>query len=158
MQEFNCLNVKVLRPEAVGEELDRQFVTGSAGAAGYDITVWPEAPVTIKPGERQALPTGVAAWIQNESVVGLVFPRSGLGTKKGVRLANTVGVIDSDYQGEWMIVLENAGDEDFVVNPGDRVAQVVFMPVLRPLLSVVDEFVENTGRGTGGFGSTGVSA
>lgn len=125
----------------------------TAGSAGCDLCACLEAAAAVAPGEVLMVPLGFAAEIP-PGYAGFVFSRSGLGSKRGVVVAQGVGVIDSDYRGEWMVPLRNLGHEDYVVEPGERIAQVVFLPV------ACGDFVEagslpGTGRGSGGFGSTG---
>lgn len=123
------------------------------GAAGYDLRACVEAPVTLEPGEGYSFPTGLAGEIP-QGLVGLIFCRSGLGVKHGVSLPNCVGVIDSDYRGELVVPLRNFGDKPYTVHPGERIAQLVIIPVCFPLLEEAEE-LSSTQRGTGGFGSTG---
>lgn len=126
----------------------------TAGSAGADLYALPVGdPVVVGPGETAFLRTGLAAAIP-AGYVGLIFARSGLACKRGLAPANKVGVIDSDYRGEWMIALHNHGDSPQIVNPGDRIAQFVLVPVLTPLMVEVDS-LDETARGVGGFGSTG---
>ena len=126
----------------------------TAGSAGADLYALPvDDPVVVGPGETAFLRTGLAAAIP-AGYVGLIFARSGLACKRGLAPANKVGVIDSDYRGEWMIALHNHGDTPQIVNPGDRIAQFVLVPVLTPLMTEVDS-LDETARGEGGFGSTG---
>lgn len=126
----------------------------TAGSAGADLYALPVGdPVVVGPGETAFLRTGLAAAIP-AGYVGLIFARSGLACKRGLAPANKVGVIDSDYRGEWMIALHNHGDTPQIVNPGDRIAQFVLVPVLTPLMTEVDS-LDETARGEGGFGSTG---
>lgn len=126
----------------------------TAGSAGADLYALPVGdPVVVNPGETAFLRTGLAAAIP-AGYVGLIFARSGLACKRGLAPANKVGVIDSDYRGEWMIALHNHGDTPQIVNPGDRIAQFVLVPVLTPLMTEVDS-LDETARGEGGFGSTG---
>lgn len=126
----------------------------TAGSAGADLYALPVGdPVVVGPGETAFLRTGLAAAIP-AGYVGLIFARSGLACKRGLAPANKVGVIDSDYRGEWMIALHNHGDTPQIVNPGDRIAQFVLVPVLTPLMAEVDS-LDETARGEGGFGSTG---
>ena len=128
---------------------------GSAGAAGADLYACPSGePVTIAPGETAFIHTGLSAAIP-AGYAGLVHARSGLASKRGLAPANKVGVIDSDYRGEWMIALHNHGDVPQTVNPGDRVAQLLIVPVMTPDIVEVDE-LDETDRGAGGFGSTGI--
>lgn len=123
------------------------------GSAGFDLQACIEAPVTLAPGGSYAFPTGIAAEIP-QGLVGLIFCRSGLGVKHGVSLPNCVGVIDSDYRGELIVPLRNFGDKAYTIQPGERIAQLVIIPVCLPLLEEAEE-LSSTQRGTGGFGSTG---
>lgn len=129
-----------------------RFATG--GAACMDLCACIEAPLTLAAGGRALVPTGIAIALPSADYVALVFARSGLGIKKGVCLSNGVGVIDSDYRGEIGVGLVNLGDEPYTVQPGDRIAQLMVVPVVQPTLTVVDE-LDETDRGAGGFGSTG---
>ncbi len=126
----------------------------SPGAAGIDLESSGERDIVIQPGKRSLVPTGIFLEIP-EGYEGQVRPRSGLAVKHGVTVLNTPGTIDSDYRGEVKVVLVNLGESDFVVKKGDRIAQLVFSPVCRAILSE-KEILENTARGHGGFGSTGV--
>lgn len=124
------------------------------GSAGLDLRALLDAPITIAPGETVLVRTGLAIHIGAPGYAAVILPRSGLGHKKGIVLGNLVGLIDSDYQGELMISTWNRGQEPFVLEPFERLAQLVVMPVAQPQFKLVDEFVESE-RGTGGFGSTG---
>lgn len=125
------------------------------GSAGYDLCACIQEPVVLEPGDSFAFPTGLAAEIP-AGCVGLMFTRSSMGVKHGITLPNSVGVIDSDYRGELVVPLQNYGKEPYAVQPGERVAQLVVLPVC--LLPVVEaEELSATGRGVGGFGSTGKS-
>ena len=126
----------------------------SEGAAGYDLRACIDAPITLRRGEISFVPTGIAIELPGKEFVALLTARSGLACKHGITLANSVGVIDSDYRGEIKVALINLGSSDFVINPGERIAQMLIMPVALPQLSVVEELSE-TIRGGGGFGSTG---
>ena len=126
---------------------------GTAQAAGADLYACLEAPLTIAPGETAWVPTGLALEVP-EGCAGLVYARSGLATKRGLAPANKVGVIDSDYRGEIRVGLTNLSDTPYTVRPGDRIAQLAVMPVVQAELERVDS-LDETGRGTGGFGSTG---
>ncbi|MGG3125834.1 dUTP diphosphatase [Brevibacillus laterosporus] len=127
----------------------------TSGSAGLDLAACIEQDITIAPGERAKIPTGIAVQMPDAGMVGLVFPRSGNAFKYGISLTNAVGVIDSDYTGEIQVLLQNLDTtEPFVVKKGDRVAQLLFMPVMQARLEIVDE-LEKTERGAGGFGSTG---
>ena len=147
MEQSVVLRMKKVRPEA---QLPKRQ---TEGAAGYDLRACVEAPVTLEPGEGYSFPTGLAGEIP-QGLVGLIFCRSGLGVKHGVSLPNCVGVIDSDYRGELIVPLRNFGDKAYTIQPGERIAQLVLVPVFLPPVAEVEELSE-TQRGTGGFGSTG---
>lgn len=123
-------------------------------SAGYDMFAELEKPVTILPREAVMIRSGVAVAIP-KGYAGFIFARSGLSTKKGLRPATCVSVIDADYRGEVGLPVRNDGDVPQVISPHDRIAQMVFMPVLKPEIEVVSDFEDNTGRGSNGFGSTG---
>ncbi|HIJ80966.1 MAG TPA: dUTP diphosphatase [Desulfuromonadales bacterium] len=125
------------------------------GAAGMDLRACLESSVTVQPGQTIMIPSGIAISIRNPGLVALLVPRSGLGIKHGIVLANTVGVIDSDYQGEIGIGIHNRGNAPYTIEPGERICQMLFMPVTQVILSQVEEFSAETERGAGGFGSTG---
>lgn len=127
---------------------------GTSGSAGLDLHACMPSPVTIAPHELVQIPTGLAIALPNKQTVALIFARSGLGVKHGVSLSNAVGVIDSDYRGELCVGLCNVGGKPYTVEPGERIAQLVVMPVLNLPLEETDDLGE-TERGTGGFGSTG---
>ena len=124
------------------------------GSAGLDLRACITEPLVIEPGETRLVPTGLAIHISDPGYAALILPRSGLGHKHGIVLGNLVGLIDSDYQGQLMVSTWNRGDKAFTLNPLDRLAQLVIVPILQVGFNVVDEFGEST-RGTGGFGSTG---
>jgi dUTP pyrophosphatase len=124
------------------------------GAAGMDLRACIEAPVRLHPGETMLVPAGIAIHLADPGLAAMILPRSGLGHKHGIVLGNLVGLIDSDYQGEIFVSLWNRGHEVFLLNPLDRVAQLVVVPVLQVNFNVVDNFDESH-RGAGGFGSTG---
>lgn len=146
------LQIKPLSP-LVGTSIPLpRFATG--GAACMDLCACIELPLTLAAGQRALVPTGIAIALPSADYVALVFARSGLGIKKGVCLSNGVGVIDSDYRGEIGVGLVNLGDEPYTVQPGDRIAQLMVVPVVQPTITVVDE-LDETDRGAGGFGSTG---
>ena len=130
-------------------------VRATEKSAGADLCACLDAPVTIQPGETVMIPLGVTCQPTETDVVLLIFPRSGLSTKYGITLANAVGVIDSDYRGEWCAPLHNISSVPFTVEDGMRVAQLVVMPVLFPEIVQTDA-VDTTERGTGGFGSSGL--
>ena len=120
-----------------------------------DLIAAVDAPIRLEPGEGHLVPTGIAIALPSDELVALVYARSGLAGKHGIALANGVGVIDSDYRGEILCALHNAGSEPFVIEPGDRIAQLVLTPVVGIRWQEVDELPDSD-RGTGGFGSTGV--
>lgn len=126
---------------------------GSAYAAGADLYACLDEAVTVAPGQTVFVPTGLAMELP-EGYVGLIYARSGLACKRGLAPANKVGVIDSDYRGEFIVALHNHGDAAQTIAPGERIAQLVVMPVLQPVYLETDSLSE-TGRGAGGFGSTG---
>ena len=128
---------------------------GSAEAAGADLYACLEGPVTIEPGQSVFIPTGIALEVP-KGCAGLIYARSSMGVKRGLAPANKVGVIDSDYRGEICVVLLNHGNQAQTVEPGERVAQFVITPVLQPVYEEVEELTD-TGRGAGGFGSTGTN-
>ena len=124
------------------------------GSAGYDLRTTIREPVTLAPGERACLPTGIAIGLPGKEYVGLVFARSGLAVKHGLALSNGVGVIDSDYTGEIKVGLVNLSQTAYQIQPGERIAQLLILPVLLPELELTDA-LDKTARGAGGFGSTG---
>lgn len=146
------INVKILLSR--GMEMPAYATDGSA-ALDLRAAIDEGATVTIAPGERAMIPTGIAISPETTDVVAIVAARSGLAVKKGICLANGIGVIDSDYRGEISVGLLNTSSEPFVVNRGDRIAQMMFMPVLAATL-IKSDSLDETARGAGGFGSTGV--
>ncbi len=124
------------------------------GSAGLDLRACIDAPLTVEPGSTHLIPTGLAIHIGDPGYAALILPRSGLGHKHGIVLGNLVGLIDSDYQGQLMVSTWNRGSTAFVLNPMERLAQLVIVPVLQVGFEVVDEFGDSE-RGAGGFGSTG---
>ncbi len=146
------LKFKALNP-MIGREIPLpQFAT--PGSAAMDLRACIDRPVTIRAGERTVVPTGLAMALPSADYVALLFARSGLGIRKGVCLSNGVGVIDSDYRGEIGVGLVNLSQEAYTVQPGDRIAQLMVVPVERPTVSLVED-LDDTSRGSGGFGSTG---
>lgn len=144
------IDLKVLDAR-MAEYLPRYATPGSAG---LDLRALLDEPVTIAPGETRLVRTGLAIHIANPGFAALILPRSGLGHKKGIVLGNLVGLIDSDYQGELMISCWNRGQETQTIEPFERLAQLIIVPVVQPELVEVESFEESE-RGTGGFGSTG---
>jgi dUTP diphosphatase len=126
----------------------------TAGSAGLDLRACIDAPLTLQPGESSLIPSGIAIHLAEAGLAAIVIPRSGLGHKHGIVLGNLVGLIDSDYQGQVMVSCWNRGRSAFVVNPLERIAQLVVVPVVQVELNVVEAFDESA-RGAGGFGSTG---
>jgi dUTP pyrophosphatase len=144
------LDVKIL-DERIRANLPA-YATG--GSAGLDLRACIDAPITLRAGESALIPSGLAIHLGDPGLAAIVIPRSGLGHKHGIVLGNLVGLIDSDYQGQVMVSCWNRGKEPFVVNPLERIAQLIVVPVVQVELNVVDAFEEST-RGAGGFGSTG---
>ena len=127
----------------------------TAGSAGMDLRAAPEAPLTLAPGETALVPSGIAIHIDDPGWCALIVPRSGLGHKQGLVMGNLVGVIDADYQGPLMISCWNRGSAPVTIGVGDRIAQLLLVPVAQARLNVVEEFAPSA-RGAGGFGSTGI--
>jgi len=124
------------------------------GSAGLDLRACLDAPITLEPGQTTLIPTGLAIHIGDPGLAALILPRSGLGHKHGIVLGNLVGLIDSDYQGQLMVSCWNRGQTTFVINPMERIAQLMLVPVVQAAFRRVDEF-DASDRGEGGFGSTG---
>jgi dUTP pyrophosphatase len=124
------------------------------GSAGMDLRACIDAPIELQPGRTELVPTGVAIHIGDPGLAALILPRSGLGHKHGIVLGNLVGLIDSDYQGQLMVSCWNRGSTSFELKPMERLAQLIFVPVMKPKFEVVETFDSST-RGVGGFGSTG---
>ncbi len=125
------------------------------GSAALDLRACLSQAITVQPGETVLIPSGIAISIHDPGLVALLVPRSGLGIKHGIVLANTIGVIDSDYQGEIGIGIVNRGALAYTIEPGERICQIMFVPVTQVALEIVSEFSRETERGAGGFGSTG---
>lgn len=150
----NIVQVKILDPRASG------FGQRSTEmSAAYDLYACIENPMSVRHGaEATMVPTGIAAFMNDKDIACLILPRSGLAHKQGLVLGNSVGLVDADYQNQWFISVWNRGQQDeIIIHPGDRIAQALFIPVIHPTFRHVHEFSESTGRGLGGFGSTGVS-
>jgi deoxyuridine 5'-triphosphate nucleotidohydrolase len=126
----------------------------TAGSAGMDLRACLTAPLVLAPGAAELIPTGIAIYVEDPALAALLLPRSGLGHKNGIVLGNLVGLIDSDYQGPLMVSCWNRGSAPFTVNPGDRIAQMVIVPVVHADFDVVEDFTSSD-RGSGGFGSSG---
>ena len=148
------LEVRILDPR-VGREFPMpEYAT--AGSAGLDLRACIDAPLALEPGAATLIPTGLAIHLGDPGLAAVLLPRSGLGHKHGVVLGNLVGLIDSDYQGQLMVSCWNRGQSPYTVAPGERIAQMVVVPVVQVDLEIVDDFVESR-RGAGGFGSSGTS-
>lgn len=146
------IKLRVLDPR-IGREFPLpQHAT--AGSAGMDLRACIDAPLALLPGAVELIPTGVSIYIGDPELAAVLLPRSGLGHKNGIVLGNLVGLIDSDYQGPLMVSVWNRGATAFTINPGDRIAQMVFVPVVQVGFEVVEDF-STTARGGGGFGSSG---
>ncbi|MBL6752444.1 MAG: dUTP diphosphatase [Nevskia sp.] len=149
---MNKIQLKILDPR-LGRELPLPAYA-TAGSAGLDLRAVLDAPLVLAPGQTELLRTGLAIHIADPHLAAVILPRSGLGHKHGIVLGNLVGLIDSDYQGELMVSCWNRGQGAFTVQPGERIAQLVFVPVVRTQFEVVAEF-SGSERGAGGFGHTG---
>jgi dUTP pyrophosphatase len=146
------IQLKILDPRLGNEFPLPHYAT--AGAAGMDMRACVDAPLEIGPGETHLIPTGLAIHIEEQGLAAMLLPRSGLGHKHGIVLGNLVGLIDPDYQGQVFVSCWNRGDTPFTVEPGERIAQMVIVPVVHADFQIVDEFVDSD-RGAGGFGHTG---
>jgi dUTP pyrophosphatase len=149
---MHTIQIKILDPR-VGSELPLPAYA-TDGSAGLDLRALLDAPLTLNSGDTTLLKTGLAIYIADPNLAAVILPRSGLGHKHGIVLGNLVGLIDSDYQGELMVSCWNRGRDSFTINPGERIAQLVFLPVVRANFETVVDF-HATARGIGGFGSTG---
>jgi dUTP pyrophosphatase len=148
------IDVRILDPRLRNGDGECAPHYATPGAAGMDLRACIEAPVRLHPGETMLVPAGIALHLADPGMAAMILPRSGLGHKHGIVLGNLVGLIDSDYQGEIFVSLWNRGHEVFLLNPLDRIAQLVVVPVLQVAFNVVEQFAESQ-RGDGGFGSTG---
>jgi len=149
---MNHLQVKILSP-LLGDDIPLPTYS-TEGSAGLDLRACIKGPEILSPGTTLLIPTGLAIYIEDPGFAALILPRSGLGHKHGIVLGNLVGLIDSDYQGELMVSAWNRGTETFTIEPGERIAQLVIVPVHQVAFDIVDEF-SVTERGAGGFGSSG---
>lgn len=146
-----------LKVRIIDARVGREFplpAYATDGSAGMDLRACLDAPVVLEPGRAELLPTGIAIHVDDPGLAAVLLPRSGLGHKHGIVLGNLVGLIDSDYQGQIMVSCWNRGREPFTVQPGERIAQLVIVPVMQVDLEVVEAFETST-RGAGGFGHTG---
>lgn len=148
------IQLKILDPR-LGEEFALPDYA-TPGSAGVDLRACVDDSVNLEPGQTELIPSGMAIYIADPSLAAIILPRSGLGHKHGIVLGNLVGLIDSDYQGQVFVSCWNRGHESFVINPGDRLAQMIFVPVVQADFEVVQEF-DSSDRGAGGFGHTGQS-
>lgn len=146
------IDLKILDPR-IGSEFPLPTYA-TTGSAGLDLRALIEQPLTVKAGETVLIPTGISIHIADPSLAAVILPRSGLGHKNGIVLGNLVGLIDSDYQGPLMVSLWNRSQSDFQIEVGDRIAQLVFVPVVQASFNIVSDFVA-TDRGEGGFGHSG---
>ncbi|MFZ6863817.1 dUTP diphosphatase [Undibacterium sp. Ji67W] len=144
------IDLKILDPRMQ----DQLPAYGTPGSAGLDLRACIDDAITIKPGETVLIPTGLAIHIGDPAYAAMILPRSGMGHKHGIVLGNLVGLIDSDYQGQLMVSTWNRGQNDFILNPMERLAQLIIVPVLQVGFNIVEEFGDSE-RGEGGFGSTG---
>lgn len=149
------VQVKILNPKIGTDDKFPLPHRATDGSAGIDLRACINEPITIKAGESQLIGTGLAIYIQDPDYVGLIMPRSGLGHKHGIVLGNLTGVIDADYQGELMVSIWNRSQTDYVLQPGEKMAQYLVVPIARPTFEIVAEFSDISVRGESGFGSTG---
>lgn len=148
------IQLKILNSK-IGNEIPLPAYA-TEGSAGLDLRACLDEAVVLEPGQTTLLPTGLSIYIEDPNLAATILPRSGLGHKHGIVLGNLVGLIDSDYQGELMVSCWNRGQTTFTIEPGERVAQLVLLPVVQAEFNIVEEF-EATERGAGGFGSTGTN-
>ncbi|HXH03880.1 MAG TPA: dUTP diphosphatase [Candidatus Competibacteraceae bacterium] len=146
------IELKILDPRLGADWPLPDYAT--AGSAGLDLRACLDGPLTLAPGDARLIGSGIAVHLADPGLAAVVLPRSGLGHKHGIVLGNLVGLIDSDYQGEILISCWNRGADSFTIQPGERIAQLVIVPVLRPSLRIVAEFAPSA-RGAGGFGHSG---
>lgn len=149
---LHSVQIKIVDPR-LGDSIPLPTYA-TEGSAGLDLRACLERPLTLEPGQTQLIPTGLAMYVANPQYAAMILPRSGLGHKHGIVLGNLVGLIDSDYQGQLMVSCWNRGQEAFTIEVGERIAQLVIVPVLQPDFDIVSEFTLSQ-RGAGGFGHTG---
>lgn len=149
---LKTLQVKVLDPR-IGKDIPLP-AHATPGSAGMDLRACLDAPLHLAPGQTELIPTGLAIHIADPTLCAMILPRSGLGHKHGIVLGNLVGLIDSDYQGQLFVSCWNRGQDSFEIQPGERIAQLVLVPVVQADFEVVEEFSDSE-RGAGGFGSSG---
>lgn len=146
------LQVKILDPR-MGQEIPLPHYA-TDGSAGMDLRACLDEAIVLEPGQSELIPTGIAIYIEDPGLAATILPRSGLGHKHGIVLGNLVGLIDSDYQGQLFVSVWNRGQQPFTIEPAERIAQMVLVPVIQADFEIVEEF-EATHRGDGGFGSSG---
>ena len=149
---MQVIKLKILDPRLGGEFPLPEYAT--AGSAGLDMRACLDGPLVLEPGQTELLPTGLAIHIDDPGLAAVLLPRSGLGHKHGIVLGNLVGLIDSDYQGQLFVSAWNRGGQAFTIQPGERIAQMVIVPVVRARFEVVEDFSASA-RGAGGFGHSG---
>ncbi len=145
------VDLKILDPRMA----DQLPAYGTPGSAGLDLRACVDAPLVLQPGQAQLIPTGLSLHLADPGLAAMILPRSGLGHKHGIVMGNLVGLIDSDYQGPLMVSCWNRGQEAFTIQPMDRIAQLIIVPVVQADFRLVSDFGAATQRGEGGFGSTG---
>lgn len=146
------LQLKILDPR-IGKDIPfPEYATD--GSAGLDLRACLDVPLSLAPGNTELIPTGMAIYIEDPGLAAVILPRSGLGHKHGIVLGNLVGLIDSDYQGQLFVSCWNRGQDEFTIQPGERIAQLVLVPVVQARFEIVKEFTMSS-RGAGGFGSSG---
>jgi dUTP pyrophosphatase len=150
---------RALQVRVLDSRIGREFPLphyATPGSAGLDLRACLDAPLTLAPGQTELVPTGIAIHLDDPALAAVLLPRSGLGHKHGIVLGNLVGLIDSDYQGQVMVSCWNRGQASFTIAPGERIAQLVVVPVVQVEFEIVEQFTESR-RGAGGFGSSGTS-
>jgi len=147
------IQTKILNPKIGADIPLPNFATD--GSAGMDLRACIDSPITIAAGETAMIATGIAIYIADPSIMAVIAPRSGLSFKHSIGLKNFVGIVDSDYQNEIGIAVWNHGKEAYTIQPGERICQMMFVPVMQPCLEIVDEFSEESARGLGGWGHSG---
>lgn len=153
------MNMKKVQIKILDKRIGTEYplpTYATTDSAGMDLRACIDEPLQLMPGETQLIDTGISIYMGDPNMAATILPRSGLGHKHGIVLGNLVGLIDADYQGPLKISCWNRGGDHFTINPGERIAQLVFVPILRAEFDVVEEYAE-TERGEGGFGSSGVN-
>lgn len=150
--------MKRIQLKLIDDRLGKDFPLpeyATTGSAGLDIRACLDSALVLNPGEAALIPSGFAIYLEDNALAAVLLPRSGLGHKHGIVLGNLVGLIDSDYQGQVYVSCWNRGNESFTINPGDRIAQMVIVPVVQAQFDLVSDFIDSA-RGAGGFGHTGI--